>query len=678
MKKVGSKSLLNLCNDFKDNPDPFDAIDESISTLTSLRSQFKKEHAVSMATIAGEAFDEIDRIRNGKSMSIPFGFTDIDHTTGGMEGGDLIVIAGLEKRGKCLGINTPILMFDGSVKMVQDIAMGDMLMGEDSTPRKVLSTTSGIDELFRVDLSRFSGSYVCNKEHIMVLKRNHYAKTIKRGLRRNGEIIEVSVGEYVKRATKGFKEHYRQFKVGVDFPEKELPIDPYLLGVWLGDGDSAGPKITSADKPIIDWLENYAKQCGYIFKNIKTPSKARSLSLTLKRGSKNSLQSILRRIGVLNNKHIPDNYLVNSRQNRLNLLAGLIDTDGYAGSGYRVSFTNKNKFMCEQIIFLARSLGYHSGQLVVKHSKKYNRDYYEVSISGNIQEIPVLLKRKILPKSKKPKDSCRYDCDVTPLGVGRYYGFTLSGNGRFLLGDFTVSHNTTLALQTVFHAAKMGYPCLFFSAEMKRKQILFRYALMVEEISWIDAKRNVLSQDDWERIAKRINIMASYPIYVRDSVLTITDIYSDSERFVKERGVKLIAVDYIQRVVPITKKSTDNREREISAISSGLKNIAMQFDVPVIALSQLNKDLRARESMAIEQDMDKMITIDSPENDIVCAEGRGLEVGIKIRQRMGMSGGFNDNKLYYDKLNGSWKNYLGGTSLVPVEQPIKHEKEDLF
>ena len=337
MKKVGSKSLLNLCNDFKDNPDPFDAIDESISTLTSLRSQFKKEHAVSMATIAGEAFDEIDRIRNGKSMSIPFGFTDIDHTTGGMEGGDLIVIAGLEKRGK-----------------------------------------------------------------------------------------------------------------------------------------------------------------------------------------------------------------------------------------------------------------------------------------------------------------------------------------------------STIALQTVFHAAKMGYPCLFFSAEMKRKQILFRYALMVEEISWIDAKRNVLSQDDWERIAKRINIMASYPIYVRDSVLTITDIYSDSERFVKERGVKLIAVDYIQRVVPITKKSTDNREREISAISSGLKNIAMQFDVPVVALSQLNKDLRARESMAIEQDMDKMITIDSPENDIVCAEGRGLEVGIKIRQRMGMSGGFNDNKLYYDKLNGSWKNYLGGTSLVPIEQPIKHEKEDLF
>jgi replicative DNA helicase len=338
MKKVGSKSLLNLCNDFKDNPDPFEAIDESIATLSGLRSQFKKEHAVSMATIAGEAFEEIDKIRNGQqSSSLPFGFTDIDQTTGGMDKGDLVVIAALEKRGK-----------------------------------------------------------------------------------------------------------------------------------------------------------------------------------------------------------------------------------------------------------------------------------------------------------------------------------------------------STLLLQILFNLAKKGIPCLFFSTEMKRKQILFRYALLVEEIPWIDVKNNRLSQDQWNRLAKRINIIASYPLFIRDGVLTISDIYSDAERFVQERNVKVVAVDYIQRVVPISKKSNENREREIAAISSGLKNIAIQFDIPVIALSQLNKELNARESMAIEQDMDKMITIDKPENDTKLPNIEGFKVNIKIRQRLGLSGGFSDNKLYYDLLNGSWKNYYGGASFVPVEEPIEHETENLF
>ena len=240
-----------------------------------------------------------------------------------------------------------------------------------------------------------------------------------------------------------------------------------------------------------------------------------------------------------------------------------------------------------------------------------------------------------------------FDLDFTTGGMER--------GDLIIIAALEKHGKTTLMLQTMFHNAERGIPGIIFSAEMKRKQLLFRYALIKESIPWINVKRNNLSEEDWARLSRRINLIGSLPLYVRDGVLTVSDIFSDAERFITERGVKIAAIDYIQKIVPVSKKSTDNREREIASISSGLKNIAMKFDVPVIGLSQLNKEMRARESMSVEQDMDKMITIDSEDHHEISSSGK--IVGVKIRQRMGLSGGFGDTKLLYDTINGSWKNY---------------------
>jgi len=217
---------------------------------------------------------------------------------------------------------------------------------------------------------------------------------------------------------------------------------------------------------------------------------------------------------------------------------------------------------------------------------------------------------------------------------------------------------STLMLQTLFHNTLKGTPCLLLSTEMTRKQVMFRYAFIAEKLSWIHFKQHKLSSLEWERLRKQIVRLGSLPFYIRDGVLTIADILAESERFVNERKVKLIAVDYIQRVVPINKKSNENREREIASISSGLKNIAIDLKIPVIALSQLNEDLRARESRSIEQDMDKMIIINSEDKDEETADRSGSIVGVKIRQRMGVSGNFGETKLFYDKGTGSWRSYL--------------------
>ena len=168
---------------------------------------------------------------------------------------------------------------------------------------------------------------------------------------------------------------------------------------------------------------------------------------------------------------------------------------------------------------------------------------------------------------------------------------------------------STLLIQMIYAIAEiLGIPVLLFSLEMKAREIMKRKACIDCNLRVIDVDRNKLSTEEQLAMLKRTGELSRLPVFIRDNAVTISDIQADAKRYVEEKGVKLIAVDYIQRVIPKATKG-ENREREVAAISSGLKTIALELDVPVLALSQVNEDFRARESRAIEQDMDKMILI---------------------------------------------------------------------
>lgn len=219
-----------------------------------------------------------------------------------------------------------------------------------------------------------------------------------------------------------------------------------------------------------------------------------------------------------------------------------------------------------------------------------------------------------------------------------------------IIAGLEKSGKTTLMLQVMFANARQGVPCFIFSGEMSENQIFARLILMELNIAWKDAKRNRISDSQKALIVKKHEEYSLLPIYFRCGGFTIQDIASDVKKFCERKGVRLVGVDYIQRVVPMT-TGPENREREVARISSGLKTIAMQHKLPVIALSQVNEELRARESRAIEQDMDKMITI---KNIMPEPASMQYDVDIKIRQRMGLSGNFGSVQLVYDLRNGSW------------------------
>jgi DNA polymerase III delta prime subunit len=348
-----------------------------------------------------------------------------------------MILSGSSGIGKCLGVNTPIILYDGKIKMVQDIQIGDKLMGDDSKPRNVLSLARGKETLYKVKQNK-GDIYIVNESHILSLRlscteilrngKNAEFKIINNKKYRKGEIIDICVKDYIKLSTSS-KNLIKGYKVPITFPEKKIPFDPYLLGLWLGDGNSASPGITNQDSSIVKYLiEKLPKDCYYRIKSTQ---------------ENNYFCEEIKKMKLLNNKHIPDIYLYNSRKQQLSLLAGLIDSDGhYMIKQKCYEITQKNKVLSNGILFLCRSLGFGAYQKECMY--KGEGTYYRITFSGEgIEKIPCLVPRKKAEPRKQIKNVLNTGIKLEKLEVGDYYGFEIDGNHRFILGDFTVTHNTS-------------------------------------------------------------------------------------------------------------------------------------------------------------------------------------------------------------------------------------------
>lgn len=339
--------------------------------------------------------------------------------------------------GKCHGKGTKILMYDGSIKNVEDIKEGDLLMGDDSTPRKVLSLARGRDKMYRIS-GRGMDNFVCNEPHILSLKKTG-----------TEEIVNIPISEYLTK-NKTFKHTHKMWKSAIEFKEKELKIDPYLVGLWLGDGDKNRVNITTADEEIVDYLYNVSEKYNLKINKLEyKENKSCGYYITGDKGKNNNeLLNHFKSYGLMDSKikyhkFIPNDYLINSSDNRKKILAGLIDSDGYFSNNCYIISTN-NKKLADDIVFLSRSLGFRSIISIKKIHKYPNNIYYNINISGDFEDIPVLLNRKKPRKRLQKKDVKKTSFNIEYIGIDDYYGFELDGNHLYCLGDFTVTHNTHL------------------------------------------------------------------------------------------------------------------------------------------------------------------------------------------------------------------------------------------
>lgn len=353
-------------------------------------------------------------------------------------------ITGIAGSGKCLGRGTPVLLYSGHIVPVESVQEGQLLMGPDSKPRTVLSTTSGRGPLYKITPIK-GDPYVVNDEHILVVEMSS------KGVYKNQQPIDMPL-QVLLNAGKSIKKNAKGVRVGVDFPETIVPLDPYILGLWLGDRSIEGPLIHKPDPEIREALEQFADAHGFIVRPHKHADPKKCISFYVGdngpdggRPNSNRFTKLLKQVGVFGNKHIPHFYKANSAQTRLQVLAGLLDTNGYYSSGY-YEITSVFKCLAEDVAFVARSLGlaaYVKEKTATCQVPDFVGTYYRVTISGHVDKIPCRIARKKASPRKQIKDVLRTGIMPTRLiGHGEYFGFTLDGDGRFLLGDFTVTHNS--------------------------------------------------------------------------------------------------------------------------------------------------------------------------------------------------------------------------------------------
>ena len=394
--------------------------------------------------------------------------------TYGIPFGRITTLAGNADSGKCLGKDTPVLLFDGTVKKVQDITINDKLMGPDSKKRTILSISRGEELLYKITPNYGNLSWVCNESHILSLKASYsFIYNKKKYLK--GSILNISVKDYLKLPVNA-RHALKQYHVSVEWKEKPVSIDPYYLGLWLGDGTSSlVNQVTTADRPIKNYLYDLAKAASLSVRvQEQRSNKSEVISLTkgLQQKTKNSLVEKMRALGVEKNKHIPFDYLCNSSKIRLALLAGLLDSDGYLNKTGKSCYeiTQKNKNLINDIVFLSRSLGFRtklSEKIGSISSIGFNGTYYRLTISGDVNIIPCKLRRKRAVSRKGNKAPDVTGITVTKLKKGSYFGFTLKENPLFLLGDFTVTHNTSIAIQAMKAALEQGCGVVYAETENK-------------------------------------------------------------------------------------------------------------------------------------------------------------------------------------------------------------------
>lgn len=390
----------------------------------------------------------------------------------------------------CLAPDTPVLLWNGSVKRADHVQVGDYLIGDDGKKREVVSLINGTSEMYEIRQYK-ADTYVVNQDHILSLKISgnfaitwtektqtwtlrwfdkkllkscaktksckniskevgyKYIKEFRDQIFDEDDTLDIRVKDYTglskttKSYLKGFKSH------GVSWDTQDIKLDPYVLGLWLGDGNSRGDGFTSTDQEIVDCLTDWAAKNHSQIKRFRNEQYGYYI-----RGNDpkiSTFKDLLRVYNLLENKHIPIEYIINSRENRLKLLAGLIDTDGYVyNDGTCIEILQKNIILANQICYIARSLGISCQQKTRKKSCMYKGEkrtgnYEWISISGfGLEEIPTrILKKKLQPRNQVKDPLCTH-IEIISKGVGAYYGWELDNetNCRFLLGDFTVTHNT--------------------------------------------------------------------------------------------------------------------------------------------------------------------------------------------------------------------------------------------
>lgn len=418
------------------------------------------------------------------------------------------------KNGKALALDTKIPTPNGWTTM-GEIKVGDFVFSSDGTPAKVIEATDTMYGRPCFELVFSDGErVVCDADHQWVTDSRQDRDRLKgRGGKTKGPKPSVKTAAEISKTVhcRSENNHRIELAAPVQYPEKNLEIHPYLLGAWLGDGSSGGGQITVCESDSDHLKERFSRH-GYALKPLSAPILYRIGPSFREKGVRkiDTFQGKLRALGVLKNKHIPRIYLEASVDQRMELLKGLMDTDGFASKAGQCEFCTTSPKIMQGVSELLSSLGLkHSvNKKTATLNGKVVGDKYRVMFWAYRESSVFSLPRKTERLKPTPKTSTRnkyrqiVECNPVPSVPVRCIQVERE-DGLFLCGErFVTTHNSLLI------AAVGNY--LFFADNEKGKEI---YCAAAEKdqaaLVWNMAKQQVLFEPAMESRCRIFNASKS-------------------------------------------------------------------------------------------------------------------------------------------------------------------------
>lgn len=340
-------------------------------------------------------------------------------------------------------------------KLMGDIQVGDEVIGSSGKFIKVLGVfPQGVKDIYRVTFSDKSSTECC-EEHLWTIN------TTTRRFRGNPYFVKQlkDIKGDLKLKSGNFK-YFIPMVAPVQFNEKPLPVNPYILGCLLGDGSFRGNTITltSADNDIVSYFKNnlppyvelkFDGDIGY------------RITGTGERFETNQFTSDIRSLGLMghlsNSKFIPDIFKFSSVENRLKLLRGLLDTDGHIRpKDGHIEFCSVSRQLAEDTQFLIQSLG---GNARINKNKTTHQDRYRVTIRMPDGLNPFKLQRKadIFSNKKIKHKPSRAIASVEFIGRKEAQCIRVDApDSLYVTDDFIITHNTIQVIAAIHRLAKEG------------------------------------------------------------------------------------------------------------------------------------------------------------------------------------------------------------------------------
>ena len=640
---------------FDDSLDADEAVNQAQAHVYAISDDRVGSGMERLYDLLKPAMDRIDAqmASGGAVIGIPSGFHDIDRITNGFKAADLVIVAGRPSMGKALALDTPIPAPSGWTTM-GSVRVGDQVFDELGRPCRVILATPVTHghECYEVEFSDGT-AIVADGDHLW-LTWDRAARSAYDHHHPDGPPYPGDWPRWSSSGVSGERQSFREIRASgmtaaaiatvpdidgpapittrwlagtlqergehnhaipaaqpLQFPERVLPLDPYVLGCLLGDGDAAESGHVGCDPHDVDWLRDTLGSLGY--ETSPCDDDGRFYVRGIRRRSA--------AVRLNDGKHIPEEYLRSSPRQRLALVQGMVDAHGAVDGHGAYRFTSASKALAAGFAEVARSLGLvpriHQRQR--SRLAEPSRTAYEVIVPSPTPLAQLPRKQRQARHSWGREQIGRYVVDVRPVRSVPVRCIQVdSPSHLYLAGRGCVpTHNTSFALNVALHAAVDHKKAVaIFSLEMSKEQLVER---MLCEQARIDAQRlhrGTLSDVEYERLAGALGPLGDAPIFIDDAPMLDDLTMRLKTRQARSReGIELVVLDYLQLMHGRSRGDDSNRVQEVSAISRGLKSIARELSIPVIAISQLSRapegrpDKRPilsdlRESGSIEQDAD--------------------------------------------------------------------------